>query len=375
MARPHIEPYVELDFPYKKFDISGFSGSEYKVLSLDVDSGACTLKVKFKGGYKRKPGISYSDMELFVINGRIKIGDQVCGQGHYMFVPAGMAVGAISVPQGAEVLLMYNDSEPSFEESDRNHHLALTEAHVSFNTYVDAPWAPGNIVTPSVASGCLIKPLYYDPLTEAISFLYCMTPQFMQDNISYHDCAEESYHIWGDSWMMQFGTLPTGGYFWRPPYINHGAFRSELGIIAFGRTDSKLHNYFHYNPWTTPDENRLRAIAHMYRQRPEMYQWTSANGHNHPHGPKDFEHPDYHDNAQVRHIHGNTPNPIEEAAKTAVKTSTAKKSSKKKTKKKAAKKKVAKKKVRKKAAKKKARKKATKKKATRKKARKKTRRR
>ena len=66
MARPHIEPYVELDTSYKKFDIAGFKGSEYKVLSLDVDTGACTLKVQFNGGYKRKPGLSYSDMEIFV---------------------------------------------------------------------------------------------------------------------------------------------------------------------------------------------------------------------------------------------------------------------------------------------------------------------
>jgi hypothetical protein len=65
-----------------------------------------------------------------------------------------------------------------------------------------------------------------------------MTPQFHQDNISYHDCAEEGYHLWGTSWMMQFGDLPTGGYFWRPAYINHGAFASEYGCIALGRTDS-----------------------------------------------------------------------------------------------------------------------------------------
>ena len=351
MARPHIEPYVELDTAYKKFDISGFSGSHYKILSLDTDSGACTLKVKFDGGYKRKPGLSYSDLELLVLTGRMKVGDQVCTRGHYMFVPAGMHIPAISVPQGCEVLLMYNDSEPSWEESDRNHQLALTDAYLSMNTYTDAPWGAGNIVTPSVASGCMIKPLHYDPVTEAISFLYCMTPQFAQDNISYHDCAEESYHIWGDSWMMQFGTLPTGGYFWRPPYINHGSFRSELGIIAFGRTDSKLHNYFHYNPWSTEDENRLRSIAQLYRQRPEMYRWVAAEGHNHPHGPADFEHTHYHDDAQVRHLHGNTPNPIEEAAKNAVKTGAVKKSStKKQSRKKTAKKKVAKKKVAKKKA-------------------------
>ena len=55
MARPHIEPYVELNDPFRKFDIAGFRGSHYKVLSLDLDTGACTLKLRFDGGYKRKP--------------------------------------------------------------------------------------------------------------------------------------------------------------------------------------------------------------------------------------------------------------------------------------------------------------------------------
>ena len=376
MARPHIEPYVELDTSYKKFDIAGFKGSEYKVLSLDVDTGACTLKVQFNGGYKRKPGLSYSDMEIFVLEGRLKVGDKVWTRGHYAFIPAGMHIGEISSPQGAEALVMYNDSEPSFEESDQNHQLALTEAYMELNTYKDAPWAPGNIVSPSVAAGCLIKPLHYDPLTEAISFLYCMTPQFRQDNISYHDSAEESYHIWGESWMMQFGNLPTGGYFWRPEYINHGAFRCELGTIAFGRTDSKLHNYFHYNPWSNPDENKLRAAAHLYRQRPQLYKWVQSNGHNHPHGPEDFQHPHYHDDPQVRHLHDHPPIPIEEQAvavakkqtkQAAPKKVTAKKSSKKKASKKVGKKKVAKKKVtKKKVAKKKVTRKKTKKKARRK---------
>jgi len=359
VARPHIEPYVELDTSYKKFDVTGFKGSEYKVLSLDVDSGACTLKVQFNGGYKRKPGLSYSDIEIFVLEGRLKVGDKVWTRGHYAFIPAGMHIGAISSPKGAEALVMFNDSEPSFEESDKNHQLALTDAYMELNTYTDAPWAAGNIVQPSVASGCLIKPLHYDPLTEAISFLYCMTPQFRQDNISYHDAAEESYHIWGESWMMQFGYLPTGGYFWRPEYINHGAFRSEFGTIAFGRTDSKLHNYFHYNPWSNPDENKLRAAACLYRQRPKLYQWVESEGHNHPHGPSDFEYPHYHDDAQVRHLHGEPPMPIEEQAVAVAKKQTRKTAPKKKISKKTSKKKIGKKKVtRKKVTKKKARKKA-----------------
>ncbi|RME64056.1 MAG: DUF4437 domain-containing protein [Alphaproteobacteria bacterium] len=308
MARPHIEPFVELNEDYKKFSMRGFSrGSHYKVLSLDPDTGACTLKVRFDGGYRRKPGLSYSDMELFVLNGSMKLGAQTIIEGHYLFVPAGYALPPISVSNGCEALVMYNDSEPSFLESDKHHALCLKEAFISVNGYTDAPWAPGNIVQPSVASGVMVKMLRYDVLTEAITFLYCMTPEFVQDNISYHDCAEESYHIWGESWMLQFGDLPTGGYFWRPPYINHGSFRSKLGTIAFGRTDSKLHNYFHFNPWSNPDDNKMRAAAHLYRQRPQLYQWVASDGHNHPHGPTDFEHPHYHDDAQVRYLHGHGP--------------------------------------------------------------------
>jgi len=307
VARPHIEPYVELDTPYKKLDLQGFRGSEYKVLSMDVDTGACTLKVMFKGGFKRPPGLSYSDMEIFVLDGRINVGKEVWSRGHYAFVPAGMSLEAIEVPRGAKALVMFNDSEPSFSESDGTHRLALTAAHTSLNTYNDAPWVPGNIVQPAASAGVMLKILHYDPLTEAISFLYCMTPEFSQDNISYHDCCEESYHIWGTSWMMQFGDLPTGGYFWRPPYINHGAFRSARGTIAFGRTDSKIHNYFHYNPWSTQSENTHRAAAMLYRQRPMLYDWFAGDGHNHPHGPPDFEHPDYADDAQVRHLHGHAP--------------------------------------------------------------------
>ncbi|MEO0579143.1 MAG: DUF4437 domain-containing protein [Pseudomonadota bacterium] len=222
MARPHIEPFVELNEGYKPFRLLGFVGSEYKTLSLDVDTGACSLKVRFNNGYSRPPGLSYSDTELFLLSGSMTYGDETLVEGHYLFIPAGHSTPAIKVDDGCEALLFCNDSEPNFVESDASHELALGSGYVSVNSYNDPPWSSGSIVSPSVASGCMIKLLRFDPLTEAMTFLYMMSPEFMQDNISYHDCAEESYHIWGTSWMMQFGDLPTGGYFWRPPYINHG---------------------------------------------------------------------------------------------------------------------------------------------------------
>lgn len=290
MARPHIEPFVDADVSFKNMVLPGFGrGYHYKVLSLDTDSGANTMTVQFDAGYSQPPGFSYAEQEIVVIEGQVTVGDKVCGRGHYFFVPAGYALPAIKSDDGALLLMMYNTAEPSHVESDSHHPLCRTELYHDVDSFMDIVWAPGNIVSPAVAAGCMIKLLNYNPISHAMSFLYCMTPDFHQDNISYHDCAEEGYHLWGTSWMMQFGDVPTGGYFWRPAYINHGAFASHNGCIAFGRTDSKLFNHFHYNPWSTLEENQLRSAARLASRDPLLYKWCIQHGHNHPHGPEDFE--------------------------------------------------------------------------------------
>ncbi|GJQ54066.1 MAG: hypothetical protein HKUEN07_06350 [Rhodocyclaceae bacterium] len=292
MARPHIEPFVDRDVDFKKMTLPGFpKGMKYKMLSLDTDTGACSMTVRFESGYRQPPGMSYSEMELFILSGSVQYGDKVYGKGNYFFVPAGVSMPAMSSPRGAEGLLFYNYGEPSFLESDVDQPRALRDQLIMVDAYEGLQWKVANFVNPSVAPGCMVKMLRSDPLTHAHSLLYCMTPNYWQDNISYHDCAEDSYHIWGTSSMMQFGNLPTGGYFWRPAWINHGAFASELGVLGFGRTDSILHNYFHFNPWSTPEENRSRAAAQLRRNKPNLYKWIrSPDGHNHPH---DFEFPAY----------------------------------------------------------------------------------
>ena len=303
MARPHIEPYVELNDPWRKRTLPGFPrGMRYKLLSLDNESGACSLKALYEDGYAQPPGMSYTDYELFVLAGSLRVGNAVHGPGSYFFVPAGVSLPALSSPRGAQALLYFNHAEPSLVESDTDHPRAERERLVEVNGYEGLHWSLPHIY-PATAPGVLVKVLRFDARTHAFTFLYCMAPNFWQDNISYHDCAEESYHIWGTSWMMQFGELPTGGYFWRPPYINHGAFACKLGTLALGRTDSQLYNHFHFNPWSTPDENRERAAARMLAWKPDLYRWVATGDHNHP---VDFEYPDAHGHAhgEVPHHHG-----------------------------------------------------------------------
>lgn len=290
MARPHIEPFVDRDVAFKKMRLPGFSlGMSYKMLSMDNETGACTMTTQLDSGYSQPPGFSWSEWEMIVIEGELQLAGRTMRKGHYFYVPAGYAMPAIRSEKGALALMMFNTGEPSLVEATDHHPLCQTNLYHDVDSFMDIPWAPGNVVKPSVASGVMIKLLNFNPISYAMTFLYCMTPAFYQDNISYHDCAEESYHLWGTSWMMQFGEVPTGGYFWRPAYINHGAFASEFGCIALGRVDSKLFNYFHYNPWSTPVENQKRAAARVFQRDPLLYRWMVSHSHNHPHGPEDFE--------------------------------------------------------------------------------------
>ncbi|MCB1623389.1 MAG: DUF4437 domain-containing protein [Pseudomonadales bacterium] len=301
MARPHIEPFVDRDVGFKKMTLPGFpKGMQYKMLSLDPDDGACSMTVAFTPGYKQPPGMSYTEYELFIQSGYIVVGDKVWGPGSYFYVPAGVSIEALSSPRGATGLLFYNYGEPSFVESDADHSKAERNRFASVDSYENMQWTSTNFF-PATAPGCLVKILRFDQRTQGFTFLYCMTPNFWQDNISYHDCSEEAYHIWGTSWMMQFGDLPTGGYFYRPPYINHGAFASKLGILAIGRTDTQLYNHFHFNPWTNVEENRERAANRILQWKPDLYKWINMRGHNHP---VDFEYDHGHAHGDADHHHG-----------------------------------------------------------------------
>ncbi len=260
------------------------SGTHYKALSIDGDSGACSLILKLESGWRRPAGFSYTEIELFVLDGEILMGGEPCGPGRYLWVPAGVSLPDMRVPRSARVLAFYNYGEPTFEAAPENPcRTRSATGLMDIDTYHGMQWNPVVRKSPGVAPGCMTKVLRVDPVTKACTFLYCMTPNYWQDNISYHDCCEESYHIWGTSWMMQFGELPTGGYFYRPPYINHGAFASKLGCLAIGRTDAELFNYFHFDPWTDIEHNRRRAITKLYEERPELHKWVlEVDGHNHP---------------------------------------------------------------------------------------------
>ena len=102
MARRHIEPFVDRDVSFKKMTLPGFKrGMNYKMLSIDRDSGACTMTVQLEGGYKQPASISLSDLEILSMKGTFSLGEQVCSPGYYTFVPRGVSIPAIATTRDA----------------------------------------------------------------------------------------------------------------------------------------------------------------------------------------------------------------------------------------------------------------------------------
>jgi hypothetical protein len=275
MGRPHIEPLVDTDVPRRPFSMPGWKrGVEVRTLSIDPVNGACTQIAEISGGFRQPGGYANSEWELYVLEGTLRVGSETLRPHHYLFVPAGHRVGPITTRQGCRVMWFFNDHYPDWVAADGHRDRQVdTRRFVSVNALDDVRWTTPSFY-PATEPGALVKILRLDEASGAFTGLYMLCPGFWQDNVSFHDCMEEMYHIWGESWMMQFGYLPTGGYVYRPPYINHGPFQCEYGTLGLFRTDSWLVNHFNWNPFRTPDECRLAVVEKMRLRQPDLMKWV-----------------------------------------------------------------------------------------------------
>ena len=86
--------------------------------------GASTSRVFLPPEFEIPPGIFTADLEIFVLEGRIQLGDWQLRKHGYSFIPAGVRVGPLKVLDGeaAEILWMENGPVPlTYEPSQTNH--------------------------------------------------------------------------------------------------------------------------------------------------------------------------------------------------------------------------------------------------------------
>lgn len=235
---------------FRPLVLSGLATTEFKQLSFDEKTGARTLLVKLPPGWKQAPGYHTANVEMFVVEGGIRIGDRPMGRYSYAYYPAGYS-HSFGTEEGATVLqfwsgapdyvastrsradtsaadvidgLLYNDvptkgpkslpkfrDEPVMENSPVHVKLLRLDGSTGQKTWVVT--APGGY---PVMSGEGDLPLWSSSASWQEGFL-------LAGDMTIAECLSEG---------QVAGTYAPDGYFFRPAGIKHG------GLSQFSDTFS-----------------------------------------------------------------------------------------------------------------------------------------
>ncbi len=120
MSRPFIEFVQVQALPWRR----GIPGQvrrkvETRVLSVDADTGASSVLVRYPPGWEQNdPQCLDTDEEFFVLGGELSIGKSVYGPRTYAHLPAGYHRPTMTSPHGAVVLTFFEGEPQAVDAAD-----------------------------------------------------------------------------------------------------------------------------------------------------------------------------------------------------------------------------------------------------------------
>ena len=235
MARPHVEFIQGQIIPFAKGLYGGARPQLLcRTLSRDNDSGASSTILKYPPGWRQlAPQALAADEEVFVLEGALEINGATYGKHFYGHLPVGYLRHTMSSDQGAAVLTFFSaepkaisgntcDARRLVEHLDTRRMPGVTGKRPHMNS---GDWDP---------SGTVHKSLYVDPDSGERTWLIGMMPYWWSDKAEIHPVVEEEFAILGDI-CFPLGVMRPGGYFWRPPGIQHGPFATWGGALHLCR--------------------------------------------------------------------------------------------------------------------------------------------
>lgn len=239
MARPHIEFIQSQVIPFKKGLYKGIRDNiENRTLSIDDTDGSSTCIIKYPSGWvQNNPHALLVDEEFFILEGSIEINGNLYGKHAYAHLPKGYAKKTHSSQNGAIVLNFFS-GELKIEETDTN----LPDYDSSrLVELIDTQKMQGEIGPRKHMnsgdwdpSGTIHKKLFQDPYTGELTWLVGLMPGWWSAKAEIHPVVEEEFSILGDI-CFPIGVMRDGGYFWRPPGIEHGPFATWGGTLHLCR--------------------------------------------------------------------------------------------------------------------------------------------
>ncbi len=246
MARKHIEFIQSQDIQPQPWVVEGLpDGAKTRILSIDAETGDSTELVSWDQNWEGSSGYFTCDVEIFVLSGRIQIGQFCLGSYTYSFFPAGVCIEAWSVEKNTTVLWM-PAAYPHFVKA--SHHLpnAQYQLYIPSLSSEQLPWQP--TLTPGFPPGAMRKTLRMAPEGGRSTWLLGCLPQFVEPFSEYHPIPEEEFVLQG-SITSQAGQMTPGCYFWRPAFIPHAPSYTKTGYFALVRGGNP---HISHRPWIPP---------------------------------------------------------------------------------------------------------------------------
>ena len=232
--RPHIEFIQAQLMPWRRIgQDAARPDAEYKFLSRDEQTGACSAIIRYPPGWQREGDNRIAAAEEFyVLDGTLLVDDMVFGHDTYGYFPADYRHGRMAAPDGA-VVLTFLDRQPTpitGADDASGEAIRIDALHM--------PWDM-TLNDPKLAHlGISRKDLRTDPVTGERTFLSMILPHSEPPGLEgpqeSHPIVEEAYVISG-SLTGPHGTMAPGAYFWRPAGVPHGPFGTRWGCVALVR--------------------------------------------------------------------------------------------------------------------------------------------
>lgn len=240
MGRPHIEFVQAQMLPWRRIPPGrARPDAEYKFLSRDPATGACTCLIRYPPGWSREADETLgADEECYVLDGTLELDDVALGPDHYACLPRNHPRRRMHSRAGAVVLTFF-DREPDFGPVPAGPVDATLAARAeSHRDVLRMPW-DRTLNDPRLAHlGIGRKDLRTDLVSGERTFLSLMLPHAEPPGArgprETHPVVEECFVLAG-SLTGPHGTMHAGAYFWRPAGIAHGPFGTRFGCVALIR--------------------------------------------------------------------------------------------------------------------------------------------
>ncbi len=251
--RPHVEIVDERDYLWHPSElVRGEGDARQRNLAYDEEDGSVSSSLFFPGGWGRPAGIHHAETEWYVLEGEVRLGDEVLTAGGYFMAPTGVWTPNLRVAAGTRVLVFREYGDWGFDVTDHGPTATPDGRELVVRHGARMPWVPVELGSPmrfdlggTPVPGLFIKLLYRDPTTGFYTRLIKAKGGWTEHPLAHHPCYEEAYCLDG-GFQYNYGEMWPGTYFFRPALIRHGDFTAalDMGCTWLVRSDSDLVDWY-----------------------------------------------------------------------------------------------------------------------------------